>query len=128
LRSLSISTILFPPADVFQIGKGIRYWKKNRGPFFPVPAQHRDDPGPIQHAKPARTVCFLVTLPSGPQRFTDPTRQPHSFTGGNHYAPTRYGAWYPPKPVRFLCSSFAPLAGTIPVDQPPSIHAPALPC
>jgi hypothetical protein len=66
LWSLSISTILFPHADVFQIGKGIIYWKKNHGPLFTAPAQHCDDPGPIQCAKLARTVCFLGTLLSGP--------------------------------------------------------------
>jgi hypothetical protein len=58
----------------FKLEKGIRYWKKNHGLLFPVPAQHCDDPGPIQRVKPARIVCFLRTLLSGPQRLTDPTR------------------------------------------------------
>jgi hypothetical protein len=83
LRSLSISTILFPPADVFQIGKGIRYWKKNCGPLFPAPAQHSDDLGPIQRVKLARTICSLGTLLSRPQRLVNPIHQPHSFAGGN---------------------------------------------
>jgi hypothetical protein len=87
----------------FQIEKGIRYWKKNCGPLFPALAQHYDDPSPIQRVKSACAVFFLGTLPSGPQRLTDPTRQPHSFTGGNRYAPNPIPCPLPSKPVPLLC-------------------------
>jgi hypothetical protein len=86
----------------FQIGKGIRYWKNNRGLLFTAPAQHCDDPGPIQCMKPSHVVFLLGTLPSGHQRLPDPTRQPHSFTGGDRYAVDPILCPLPSKPVPFL--------------------------
>jgi hypothetical protein len=69
------------------------------------PAQLGADPGPSLRAKPACAVCFLGTLPSGPQHLADPTCQPHSFVGGK---PLRTRpAITPPKLVPFLCCDTA---------------------
>jgi hypothetical protein len=38
-------------------------------------------------AKPAHAVFLPGSLPSGPWCLADPTRQPLSFAGGNHYTP-----------------------------------------
>jgi hypothetical protein len=46
LRSLSISTTLFPPIDVFQIGKGILKWKNLCGPYPSEPACFYGTSGP----------------------------------------------------------------------------------
>jgi hypothetical protein len=77
---------LFPPTDLFNCKMDLN-WKNHRGPFFSTDGPARLCLGPIQRTKLAHTVCFLKTLPSRTQRLTDPTRQPHSFAGGNCYAP-----------------------------------------
>jgi hypothetical protein len=63
--------------SIFQFGKGIKYWKKNRGPFSSVSACFYNTPCPAHFSKLARAIFLpwvTVKRASMPQR--SPTECP----------------------------------------------------
>jgi hypothetical protein len=85
--------------------------ENHRGPFFSVAGPTRLCLGPIQWVKPAHTVCFLGTLPRGPQHLTAPPVSLTSSRAGNRYAPD-------PLPHRRSSPAKFPSTGRPPITTP----------
>jgi hypothetical protein len=67
---------------IFKFGKGIKYWKRNRGPFFSELAHFYRTPSPAISPNQPAPFSSPESLPSGPRCLVDPTCQSHSFVGG----------------------------------------------
>jgi hypothetical protein len=72
--------------------------EKSLWAVFSAPAQHSDDPGPINRAKLARAVCFLRTLPSGPSASQTPHVGITPSRAETVRHPTQYHVCYRPNP------------------------------
>jgi hypothetical protein len=112
---------------IYSIGKRIEIGKITVGRFSPRPAQLGSASAQSSRRSWPTQSVSAGRCQVGPNISRTPPVSLTSSRVGNRYAPDPL-----PRPLRsntssFLCSGFALLIGTIPVDREPSSHALALP-